>query len=216
MKRFIQRHQQKFSLALLLLILLAIPLAWALRDAIYALLVTPVAYRFWVLDQVARSLPQASYWNFLLLLAVFNIVYVLVKIWRVTLTEPAEPGPSGRLAEWLESLQKADQGGFIGENLRRELRLLFVQTLAHRQQLPLREAWRQLRSGSLPISPELNAYLRGEDNDNAGSQPAGPSPILAKRPTSPSNPPIPSEITGIIQLLEQYLSNKIEDEQQAS
>jgi hypothetical protein len=141
---------------LLSLFLLA---GWFLYNHGQEKLLDPLAERLWRLYNLLQTISQESLWGALMVIAGFNVIYILL---RVTYRPPPielRPPLAGRVGGWLEMLRVAGLPGFLGERLVGAARRLLVNDLTTREHEAAEAAWQRIRRGQIPLSDEARELL---------------------------------------------------------
>jgi hypothetical protein len=154
-----------------LLLLLLLPLAWAIHRWGQEWLVAPLAERIWGFYLTLQMLPQEATWMGLLVIAGINIIRLLMTAspWKPT---PTTSDPTQkRLRQWVEMLQAAGESGYWGKHLTKEVRKLVATDWAYRMGRSPDEVMTQIWHGRIPLSPPVQDFL-------------GPRPTTAENPTA--------------------------------
>lgn len=98
-------------LLILLLAILCVGAAFALRDVIHALIVVPLAYFWWVLNLYYHWVPQAIIWTLL----IFTVLYIMVRgllleIPVRNIIRVERPKPKGTVEALSDLVRKSERG----------------------------------------------------------------------------------------------------------
>jgi len=157
-----------------LLIAVLIFVGWFLYNHGQERLLDPLAERLWRLYNLGQTISQETLWGALMVIAGFNVIYLLM---RVTYQGPAvdlRPPLAGRVGGWLEMLRVAGLPGFLGKRLVGAARTLLVNDLTTREHETAEAAWQRIRRGQIPLSDEARELL-------GHGQSFSPSPALRGR-----------------------------------
>lgn len=185
-------------------LLLALPLAWALRASIRELVVVPIAYLLWLIGNFFESLPQPIVWS----MVVFGAVLAALRTLAGTVTglpasKPLKNG-GGQVSTWLRWIQLTRRGIYSKDGLARHVGDLVLAVLAYQQQRSLREMRLQLRHEPHAFPPLLATYMRaalGEESLHAPSQLAKLLPFRLRHP----HPEVVAELDVLVTYLEASL-----------
>lgn len=148
-------------LSLGLLLLLAAILAFIAQDIINQALVKPLLYLFWIGRIIFATLSQSIVWGMFLLVAVLITGHNLFKRRRRGLRPPLlKPKQVGRVENWLNLIQQAQQETYYKWQLAQQLRKLTLGALAHDERLTRREIRQRLANNALDLPPDIQAYLQ--------------------------------------------------------
>ena len=124
--------------------------------------VIPVAMLLWLFWRVVQSVPQATYWGALILLAVGLAVYRLVKIVRVSETaSPPTPGNILRdIGHWRLSIQLSSDQDPAAISVKSNLvRMLVALYAAEQPEAAPHSIYDALRLRQKPLPDPLYAFL---------------------------------------------------------
>lgn len=161
--------------ALLPVAVLALALAFGLRDAIRDVIVVPLAYLAWFADLVLASVPQAAYLAMLVLAGAVLAVRALLPIQaaRPPASRPArETAESSRLRYWARHLNQLDRSQFSREKTAADLKELLLDALAGQDPAARAEAEARILSGGAG-APDDAARLVAQEAGWLGALPAG-------------------------------------------
>jgi hypothetical protein len=172
-------------LLLLIMALLALPLALALRDLSQAIL-TELMQLVWIVRVLMAGLPQETVWGFLLVAVLVAAVGSLFG-WS---QKPPEldrgsarvPGQVEELSRWI---RRATEGRYFGWTLNQYLTNLTWEVMAYRERTTQRRYRRRVRTGESGLPPHILNFVES----NSRLRPAPPSSLwrlLRRRePTRP-------------------------------
>jgi hypothetical protein len=196
---------RKVLLLLLLVALLALPLALAFRD-ISRMLLTELLRLVWLTRRQLESLPQETVWGLLLVAVLVAAVGSLFGWSRlapgVDAGPPDLPGHVQELSRWLH---RAAAGPYFRWTLHRYLSNLLWEALAHRERSTPHRLKARFRAGDLDLPPVVDECL----NSDALLRPAtrrGLWARLRRRPEPrPSRTPLHPALEEVIRFLEEQL-----------
>jgi hypothetical protein len=162
---------------LVLLLLLALPLGWLLRDLVAGVLTTLYAIIL-LFGFHARDLPQEELWVLLILLAAVHLVRSLGKGINLSVSRPQPLPPAGPVQSWLDTLALNSEPRRLGRIPLNRLQQLVLAVLAQQERVSLGEMRGRLRSGRLPIDPQLQAFLQTGQSQMAPGRPILQAPEL--------------------------------------
>ena len=176
----------------LALLVLAIPLAWWLRQPVAEYVLRPGANWFVRLQGLWQVVPEAQLWMGLVILSAAHAVFYFGRRIRFDNARLALPPRSGRVGYWLGVLRMGRRAPPL---VIRPLRFLFAQVIARGENLTIREVLSQLQKESLPMPKHLQAYLNERRLRRPRAATADSTRALAYEP----------ELEEIVRLLEDYL-----------
>jgi len=201
-----------------LVLLLAIPLMFVLRDVTREMVVVPLMYFLWLGRLLWHSLPQALLWVLFLVLC----LYLAARSLSVGRDQPHrgravrkspidEAGYSGAVAVWARRVESAGRGEYYRWYLAQHLGRLAQEVLAYRARLAPDQVKSHLvlEEDRLDVPPEIRAYFE------AGQQLASPRRVrfprlsrLVSRLRSPAaSPPLDLDPERVIRFLERQLED---------
>jgi hypothetical protein len=176
------------------MLILAIPLAWWLRDLVAEYILRPITTWLWGVEDALQTLPQSRLWMGLVILSAAYAVYTFGQ--RINLNFPplTIPPRSGRIGYWLGVLRMGLRARPL---VIRPLRYLVVQVLTHTKNRTRKEVLAQLQEESLPFPNHLQAYLNERRVRRTQKDKSGPRPA--------SHAAYDPELEEIVRILEDYL-----------
>lgn len=150
---------RKGVLLLLIVALLALPLALALRDLSRSIL-TELMQWVWVVRVQLAGLPQTTVWGLLMAVALVAAFGSLVGWSRTPLGRDREssplPGQVQQLSRWI---RRAAEGRYFGWTLNRYLTDLIWEVLAYRERTTPRRCRQRVRAGETELPPHILDFV---------------------------------------------------------
>lgn len=144
-----------------IVLLLAIPLGFLLRDFVRDVLLVELLRTFWTIRLLFDSVPQVAVWTvFLVIMLVLTLRSLVIR--RRTQQQPFGPflASVGQVQFLAMRIRSSAQSEYQSWNLARQLAKLATDVLAYSQATTTdRAAW-QIRSGSLTAPEEVRVYLQ--------------------------------------------------------
>jgi hypothetical protein len=190
--------------AALLLVALLAPL---LADFVREVIAEPVLYLFFVLRLLYESIPQALLWLVFLVAALLVARRSLLKEQPLTRGHTRSDERRERVATWAQLIHDAEQDDYSRWRLAHRLESVLVEALAYEQRRTPIEIRRQIERGELPLSPQLQAYLRaGRTTYNPFGEPhqSRLTALLSGR-RAPRTGPLEADPREAVDTLEQTL-----------
>jgi hypothetical protein len=158
---------------------IALPIVVAaivVRGFIRDVIVVPLFYAGWTIQQIVSSISQPLIWYGFLLLIVILAARSLLARQPIAYLRHPEGEERGRIEGWVRLLDQAERSSFSRWRLAQRLGQLALEMLGEEEHLTQRQLWRRLENGSLPMPPEIQAYLK------ARARPARTgNPLLRRR-----------------------------------
>jgi hypothetical protein len=179
-------------------------LAFPLRDAVFRTIIIPLAYVFWVLGLVYRSVHQVIWWTVALLFVLFLLSRSLLPKFKIKerfrLKKKPVIGQVENLSAWLK---KAERGVYFKWLIANRLGKIANQILANRSTDKPRSFF-DLLSGpdwtpNTPVQSYLETGLHGSFADY---------PQKSKLFSTPTPTPMDHDVNDVIQYLESQVENK--------
>lgn len=169
---------------LLLAILLAGALAYALRDIIEDSLIQPLIYVFWIVRLYYEAFPQVFLW-IVLLVAVFlmeaaSLITESASQGRDMVRRKPAVGPVESLAEWMV---RAPRGLYFKWLIANRLGKLSRALLAFQTRREPKSIWEPLKSPGWEPPREVAAYLESGLNGSFADYPRSRWPYQKQNPT---------------------------------
>jgi hypothetical protein len=142
---------------------IALPIVIAavvVRGFIRDVIVIPLFYAVWTIQQIITSISQPLIWYGFLLLIVIVAVRSLLIRQPVSYLRHPESEERGPIEGWARLLDQAERSSFSRWRLAQRLGQLALDMLGEEEHLTQRQLWRRLENGSLPMPPEIQAYLK--------------------------------------------------------
>jgi hypothetical protein len=148
------------GLALIGILVIAMLLAFPLREAVYELIVIPLAYLAWLLKLFYLSLSQAIWWIAVIVIVLLSIGRSLlpeIKLGRESITyQKAERGSVEALAS---ALKKREKGIYFKWLVANRLGKLAYQILLQREHGKPRSVFAPLTTVGWDATPDIQQYL---------------------------------------------------------
>ena len=178
-------------------------LAFFLREAIYRMVVIPVAFIAWRLDLVYRSFSQGIWWSAVVFIVLMMLLFSLLP--RPRLRRGAEaklPPPMGQVEALATRLHKTRQGIYFKWLIANRLGKLAYQILLHRESGRPRSVFAPLLGIDWEPTQQLREYL---ETGLHGSFVDFPN---VNRPFGePYRTPLDFEIVEAVEFLESQVEN---------
>ena len=147
-------------LAVLGILLIAMVLAFPLREAIYQLVVIPIAYILWLLKLLYLSLSQAIWWILVMLIVVLIAGRNLLPGIRLGRTSIVyQKVARGSVEAFAAVLKKRDRGNYSKWLVANRLGKLAFQILLLREHGKPRSVFEPLTAAGWDATPEIQEYL---------------------------------------------------------
>jgi len=144
-----------------LILVLAIPLVWVLKDFAREAIATPLLYVLWIGDLFFQSIPQVLFWALFLASALIVAGRSLIRGKKPAQQErEAETVRKGQVQVLTRWLLLAAQEDYFEWRLARHLGELTSAVLAQRERTAVARMRQHLRDGELDLPPEVQAYLQ--------------------------------------------------------
>jgi hypothetical protein len=202
---------KKWRLPLLLILLLAIPLALLLRPFVREVLVVELL-RFWASIQfLYQSLPQLPIW---LAFLAFSLLVALLSLgrgrWRFRAADEPTARREGQVQALVRWIHRAEQSEYYKWRLAQHLGNLSWQVMAYREGTTPQELRDRLRAGRLDLPPIVLAYLEGRKKSRIG-EPSGLISRLARRlGLREGSPALDPALEEIVRFLEEQMEVDLE------
>lgn len=196
------RNQRIF--AMIGILVMAILLALPLRDAVFRMVVIPLAYIIWVLGLVYRSVNQAIWWvvAMVLVLAVISrsLMPRLKVAERVRLKTKPVVGQVESLAGWMK---KTERGVYFKWLIANRLGKIANQILANRSTGKKRSFFDPLTGPDWTPDPQVQSYLESGLHGSFADFPQKHRLFSTPEPT-----PLDHDLKDVVQYLESQVENK--------
>ncbi|MBN1148038.1 MAG: hypothetical protein JXA78_12340 [Anaerolineales bacterium] len=150
------------SFSILITLLLAAALAYALQESVIKYIIAPATYAWRIVTIIYEALPQVVWW--VIFLAILATVAARNLARHLRLAGPAPlPIQEQRLsrarlwARWLELSEKGDYSKWL---LARNLARLALEIFAHQERQSLEQTREHLQSGKVRLPPDIQAYIQ--------------------------------------------------------
>ena len=190
------------GLILMAALLIAGILAFFLRDAIYEIVVVPVAFLLWNLNLVYQSFSQGVWWWVIGLIVLFMVAFSLMPQPRLRSRGlPKSKPPQGQVESLTISLRKAESGIYFKWLVANRLGKLAYQILLHRESGRPRSVFAPLVGTDWEPTRELQTYLETGLHGSFADFP-NPGPFSARQPT-----PLDLDVGEAVNFLESKIEN---------
>jgi hypothetical protein len=162
---------------LLGVLLLMLPLAWFIWDAIHGVLQVLVAIFLMVAVHV-RQLPPDWLWLLLVLLAAAHLLRTLGQEVSLLPAKPEVMAQAGPVQSWLDTLDLNRSPYQMGHIPLNRLQQVVLSALAQQEQSSLGAMRNRLRTGRLPLDPALQTFLQTGRSQLAPDRPVVEAPEL--------------------------------------
>ncbi|HSM72505.1 MAG TPA: hypothetical protein VK851_13260 [Anaerolineales bacterium] len=122
------------TLIILGIVVVSLILAFPLRDAVFAAIIVPAAYVFWLLGLVYRSVHQSLWWSIASILVLFIVLRGLVPQTRRKKRPPPEiENATGQIETLADAMEKADRGVYYKWMIANRIGRIAHQILSQRE-----------------------------------------------------------------------------------
>jgi hypothetical protein len=185
------------------ILLLAVLLAFPLRDAVHEVIVIPVAFLLWTLGLLYHALPQYIWWILVLLAVSYLFIKSLVPV-RKPRERPAQTrkppvGQVENLATWIHRSQRGTYNKWLVAN---RLGKLAHQILVQRDSGRPRSLFEPLDGPDWDASPELAEYIHSGLQGSFANYPRQKNPIAP-----PVKTPLDYDVAEAVEFLESKIDN---------
>jgi hypothetical protein len=144
-----------------LILVLAIPLVWVLKDFAREAIATPLLYVLWIGDLFFQSIPQVLFWTLFLASALIVAGRSLIRGKKPAQQErEVETVRKGQVQVLTRWLHLAAQEDYFEWRLARHLGELTSAVLAQRERTAIARTRQHLRDGELDLPSEVQDYLQ--------------------------------------------------------
>jgi hypothetical protein len=153
-----KRHYILFAI---LLLLIAAPMAWLLRNFARDILAVEFLRVIWVVGLLIRSIPQLPIWAIFIISAFIIASGSLLKGDRPGWSPPEIPVErEGRVRTTWGWISRANEGMYSRWRLAQQLSDLTLETIAYRHQMDIPEIRRRFQAGQLGVPQTIRGYVR--------------------------------------------------------
>jgi hypothetical protein len=178
-------------------------LAFPLRNAVYAMIIVPFAYVFWLLGLVYRSINQSLWWGLASLIVIFILLLGLWPQPRPKKTHAVEHKKAAGQVETLSlAMKKAERGIYFKWLIANRVGRIAFQILARRETGKERSFFDPLAGPSWEPNPNIQAYLETGLHGSFADYPQ-----KSRFFTRPISTPMDHDVSEVIE----YLEMQIED-----
>ena len=199
-----QRNQRIFAMVGIGVI--ALLLAFPLRDAVFRVIVVPLAYIFWVLGLAYRAVHQTIWWAAALLFVLFLLSRSLLPKFKVKerfrLKKKPVVGQVEGLSMWLK---KTERGTYFKWLIANRLGKIANQILENRSTGKERSFFDPLTGPDWTPDSQVQSYLEAGLHGSFADYPRK-NRIFSQ----PVQTPMDHDISDVIQYLESQLENKLD------
>lgn len=122
------------ALIILGIVAVSLILAFPLRDAVFAAVIVPLAYLFWLMGLVYRSVHQSLWWSIASILVLFIVLRGLVPQTRRKKRPPPEiENATGQIETLADAMKKADRGVYYKWMIANRIGRIAHQILSQRE-----------------------------------------------------------------------------------
>jgi hypothetical protein len=151
---------------LTLLLLASIVTAWFLRDLMQGVL-DSVARSLWVIALRLRGLPQDEIWGYLVILALFHLIWLLSRGISIPALPPIALRPTGMVQGWVKTLTMNPDPTQLGRIPLGRLQQVTLAVLSQQQRQTLGKLRARLRTGTLDLDEPVQTFLQtGQSQSN--------------------------------------------------
>jgi hypothetical protein len=191
------------GLILIATLVIAGLLAFPLRDAIYRIVVIPIAFIAWNLNLVYQSFSQGVWWVVVAIVVFFMIAFSLMPQAPVRPKAGPKPRPpQGQVESFSVWLGRAESGIYFKWLIANRLGKIAYQILLHRESGRPRSVFAPLAGTDWEPSRELQSYLEKGLHGSFADIPNSRNRFVARQPT-----PLDFEVSRAVQFLESQVEN---------
>src|SRR5689334_4745654 len=191
------------GLILIATLVIAGLLAFPLRDAIYRIVVIPIAFIAWNLNLLYQSFSQGVWWVVVALVVFFMIAFSLMPQAPVRPKAGPKPRPpQGQVESLSVWLGRAESGVYFKWLIANRLGKIAYQILLHRESGRPRSVFAPLAGTDWEPSRELQSYLEKGLHGSFADIPNSRNRFVARQPT-----PLDFEVSRAVQFLESQVEN---------
>ena len=191
------------GLILIATLVIAGLLAFPLRDAIYRIVVIPIAFIAWNLNLLYQSFSQGVWWVVVAIVVFFMIAFSLMPQAPVRPKAGPKPRPpQGQVESFSVWLGRAESGIYFKWLIANRLGKLAYQILLHRESGRPRSVFAPLAGIDWEPTKDLQIYLETGLHGSFADFPNRRSRFSTHQPT-----PLDLEITEAVEFLESQLEN---------
>lgn len=183
---------------------LVILLAFPLRQAVYEVIVIPLAYLLWAMGLFYRALPQVDWWVAVLAVVLYWFVRSLVPPAKPREWErPLRGKAKGQVELLAENVRKSERGVYNKWLVANRLGRLAYQLLLQREYGKPRSQFAPLDGPDWDAPPEVTAYLQSGLLGSFADFPAGRKPFQRREKT-----PLDHDVEEVMDFLESKLDHQ--------
>jgi hypothetical protein len=184
--------------AMIGILILAALLAFPLRDAVYKVVIIPVAYVLWMLGLLYHSVHQSLWWFLVLFILAYILVRSLLPKVRVSERELIKTKPVvGQVENLSMWMKKSERGVYFKWLVANRLGKIAWQILALRETGKQRSVFDPLTSPDWTPDPAVRAYLESGLQRSFADFPQSRNPFVKSEPTA-----LDHDVNATIEFLE--------------
>ena len=192
------------TLIILGIVAISLILAFPLRDAVFAAVIVPAAYVFWLLGLVYRSVHQSLWWTVASVIVLFIVLRGLVpQSRRKKRTPPEAEETTGQIETLAAAMKKTDRGIYYKWMVANRIGRIAHQILSQRETGKERSLFDPLAGPDWDPNDKVRSYLE------AGLQGSFADYPLKNRYFSRAvSTPMDHDMKEVIEYLEAQVENK--------
>jgi hypothetical protein len=194
---------QRRALILGAIVVIAAILAFPMREAIYSVVVIPVAFFGWQLGLIYRSMPQIAWWWLIVIVIIVYLIYSAMPSLKPVRREAIKPKPRrGQVEDLAVWLGRTKSGVYFKWLVANRLGKLAYQILVHRESGRPRTVFQPLVGEDWQPSRELQEYLETGLHGSFSDYPSSKSPLAVQPKT-----PLDYDVRTAVEFLESQVEN---------
>ena len=148
------------SLIILGIVAVSLVLAFPLRDAVFAMIIVPAAYVFWMLGLAYRSVHQSLWWSLASAIVLFIVLRGLVpQVGRKKRRPPEIEPVTGQIETLSNTIQKGDKGMYYKWTVANRIGRIAHNILAQRETGKERALYDPLAGPDWDPNPGVQSFL---------------------------------------------------------
>ena len=190
-------------LIMLGVMVIAALMAFPLRPTIYSTVVIPLAFIFWEISLLYRSLSQVIWWWLIVAVVIFMLIFSLLPKFQTSRKDDSKSKPKrGQIEDLAVWLGRAKSGIYFKWLIANRLGKLAYQILLHRETGRPRSVFAPLLGSDWEPSKELQKYLETGLHGSFSDFPNSRRPFAA-----PPKTPLDYEVKAAVEFLESQVGN---------
>jgi hypothetical protein len=183
---------------------ISLVLAFPLRDAVYAMVIVPAAYAFWLLGLMYHSVHQLLWWSIVFVVVLVILIRGLLPQSRVKKSSTPRAKPiKGQVESLSVSLKKAERGIYSKWLIANRVGRIAFQILSQRQTGKQRSFFDPLTGSDWTPDSGVQSYLESGFHGSFADYPQ------KRRFFSPTvQTPLDHDVKEVIQYLESQIDNQ--------